>query len=738
MPKPYCNISFDKTIARWDEAIPLGNGFMGALIWGPSDALRFSVDRTDIWDTTPPDGIHSPEFCYQNMVKLAREGNISEIDRIFDAPYNRPAPTKLPAGKIVIDTNCKETVVSGLDISKAQACIFLGKSVLKSFIHAEKKIGFIKLVSEQKAAFALENPAFRFREEADDVYEPEPDALSLKCLTYPEPVIHKENEAQWFVQTVSPDFSYGILLRIKQYENSCEAVYTVASSKDGARWFEEAMERLGNALSEGYESNFQQHCDWWKAYWKKSAVDLPDKLFEKNWYLSNYLFASCSRKGCYPMPLQGVWTADNGNLPPWKGDYHHDLNTQMSYYHYLKANHLEEGESFLDYLWSLRECAREFAKEFYHAEKGICLPSVMAIDGSALGGWGMYSLSPTNQLWLCQAFERHYRFTGDRAFLQERAYPYLKETAQFLLCILEEHDGRYFLPISSSPELHDNTIQAFVTPNSNYDLSLMRYLFISLTGMAEDLGLQEAAVWREVLQKLPKLALDKNDALMISPDESLNESQRHFAHLMAVHPLRLVQYRSEKEKRIIDASILDLERLGTGLWVGFSFTWMAELYAIQKNGNAAAYQLKTFWEHFCSPNGFNLNGDYKRLGLSFFHYRPFTLEANLCAADALQEMLMQTEEGIVELFPAIPEEWQKRKTGFTRLRAEQGLLVSAVMENGTVTSLSLEAPSSMAIRLRKAAWLKRLAAKYNWPEEEETYNISCAKRRIAFALCKDF
>ena len=124
------------------------------------------------------------------------------------------------------------------------------------------------------------------------------------------------------------------------------------------------------------------------------------------------------------MPLQGVWTADDGKLPPWKGDYHHDLNTELCYCAYEKAGHFAEGESFLDYLWKMRDCGRKFSREFYGAD-GICLPGTMTQNGDSLGGWGMYSLSPVNQLWLCQSFERHWRFTGDQKFLRERAYPYL-------------------------------------------------------------------------------------------------------------------------------------------------------------------------------------------------------------------------------------------------------------------------------------------------------------------------
>ena len=97
------------------------------------------------------------------------------------------------------------------------------------------------------------------------------------------------------------------------------------------------------------------------------------------------------------------------------------------------------------------------------------------------------------------------------------------------------------------------------------------------------------------------------------------------------------------------------------MWVGFSFVWMAHLYAVQGNGEGAYEQLRIFWESFCSPNGFHLNGDYKRRGYTTFHYRPFTLEANMYAADGLQEMLLQTRKGRIDLFPAVPESWKEKE-----------------------------------------------------------------------------
>lgn len=718
MPQAYTNLVFEKNITQWDEAIPLGNGLCGALIWGDSNGLRFSLDRGDIWDNTPFEGVFSEEFTYENMVRLAREGKEEEIRRIFDAPYNHLVPTKLPAGKLIFDFLCNENVRSELDLSKAEALITIGDKIhLRSFLHAENKLGFISVdCSENGFRYWVENPQYGIKGENEINSASQSSSVntaSLQQLKYEPAVITKVPQSCSFTQKITEDFSYGVFVRSQEYHDHTEIVYLIASSLDGSDWQQQAALKLETALQEGYEVNFESHCHWWEQYWRQSSISLPDKFFEKNWYLTQYFLASCSRKGCYPMPLQGVWTADNGSLPPWKGDYHHDLNTQLSYYSYLKANHLPEGESFLDYLWNMADCGRDFAKSFYHS-KGLCLPSVMTLTGQPMGGWGMYALSPTNQLWLCQSFERYYRTTGDRDFLINKAYPYLSQSAECILGLLEERDGLYYLPISSSPEIHDDHIQSFVTPNSNYDLSLMRYLFGTLKKLAEELENGEEEKWHKVLLKLPELAVTENGVLMVSPDERLEESHRHFSHAMAIHPLRLIPYEGEENRRIIDATIEDLERLGTGYWVGYSFTWMAELYAIQRNGNGAAYQLETFWRNHCSQNGFHLNGDYKKRGTSLFHYRPFTLEGNFCAADALQEMLLQSEENQIRLFPAIPEEWVEQTVSFDNLRAENGVLVSATLEKGKVTLLELHFTREATVTL------------YPYPEQE-TKRIVTAK-----------
>lgn len=684
------SMKFNNTINVWDEAIPLGNGALGCLIWGHSDALRLSVDRCDIWDCTEPP-VPSKEYSYKSLVDLSREGKIDEIRAIFNAPYSKPAPTKLPAGKIIVDLGVKSNVESELDIENAKATIKSGNVCLESFLDAsESKLGYIK-INSSKCDIKIENPEFGI---IGEIKPEEQIPNSLKTLHY-----ERANKVcydvdgvtyKYFTQKISDDNTYGLFLAQKVVDGVVYAVYTVERGNNAHQITDIALEKLTKALNIGFEETFKTHLDWWKNYWSESYIELnDDAFFEQNWYLSNYFLGSCSRKGYFPMPLQGVWTADDGEIPPWKGDYHHDLNTELSYYSYLKANHLEEGESFIDYVLSLENIARNFAKNFYAADEGLCIPGCMDIDGNALGGWPMYSFSPVNCAWLCRGLADYYDYTHDEEYLKEKAYPFAKEYGKFLLCLLKENaDGKLVLPISSSPEIHDDNKEAYLTPNSTYDLSLMKRLFIDLAHFADILGYgDDKNKWEDVSARFDDIPIDTDGTLMLARDERLLESHRHFSHMMAIHPLKLIRYDTPENKRIIDASLEDNAKLGHYYYVGYSFTWRAELYAVQRNGEKAHEALDTFWNYYCLPNGFHCNGDYKDKLNCNWTYRPFTLEGNMCAADALQEMLLQDIDNKVVICPAVPDKWNDYSF---KLRSSNGVIVT-VKNNNDERKVILEA-----------------------------------------------
>lgn len=707
---PAHELRFDEAITRWDEALPLGNGMTGCLIWGNGSPLRFSLDRGDIWDLRKAPETLDPGFTYREMVRLAKERDQEGLRKRFDDFYgDYPYPTKLPAG--ALEYRLPEAPVQAanrLSFANAVADVRLsggqGEAVVRCFLHADNELGYLRIEGEGAAAegeLVVLPPDYAGKREqsyAEDmvVYG------NLMQLGYPAAEEREEQGLRWFRQQAAEGLEYAIVLAEgRAADGAREAVFAIVTNGSGDGWLEDAQQRVRGALAEGFEAALVSHADWWARYWSRSALSLPDEQAEFQWYLNNYLFASTSRKGCPPMPLQGVWTADDGKLPPWKGDYHHDLNVQLCYQHYMKANHLEEGESLLDFLWDLRSQARAFARDFYEAP-GINLPSVMTLDGAPMGGWPMYSFSITNQLWLSQCFDHYWLYTGDEDFLRERAYVYMSETAECVAAWLTPGpDGLLRLPVSSSPEIYNNSIESWLTPNSNYDLSLMRYVFGRLVELAQRLGYDEdAARWSDVLSRLPELAVTPEGVLMLSPDDTLRESHRHHAHLMPVYPLRLVQPdRSDEERRIFDATIQDFEKYGRGLWTGYSYAWAAGIYVTRGNGEAALYHLRQMWDHMCTQNGFHVNGDFRNTGMSFFHYRPFTLEGNFAAVDALQEMLLRTDGETIRLFPALPSAWRQGTIAFDDFRGEMGVVVSARLTDGQAAEVRLRAERSGSFRL---------------------------------------
>lgn len=699
-PSEMHDLNFCQPIARWDEALPLGNGLTGCLLWGDGAPLRFSLDRGDLWDTRPAPEILADDFTYRNLIDLVRRREQEEIACRFNDFFTLyPYPTKLPAGRLELDfgfpvkhMNCR------LNIREAKAEVEwnAGEEACRaeSFLHAETGLGYIKMrgTGAARPDLRLVPPAYSGSYEAPDDYRNSLE-ISLASLGYPEATFGVDGDVKWFHQKTNHSLEYAIVVAERKYsEHEIEWVYVIAANLDGTEWFKGAKERVREGIRIGFNGASQTHTAWWKRYWRQSSLTLSDFEMEKQWYLTNYLFGSCSRKYAPPMPLQGVWTADEGMLPPWKGDYHHDLNVQLCYWHYLKANHLTEGESLLDFLWELRPVASEFARTFYETP-GINLPSVMTIDGKPLGGWPMYALSPTNQIWLSQAFDHYWKYTGDLQFLETRTYVYMKETAECIEQLLHPgDDGKLRLSLSSSPEIHNDTLDAWLTPNSNYDLSLLRYLFARLEQMADLLGkAAEREKWKDILSRLPELAINET-GLKLSPDEALNETHRHLSHAMAIYPLQTLDYRhSESDKQVIDQTIAHLEKLGKGYYCGYTFAWIAAIYTRQGNGEAARYHLKTFWEYMCSPNGFHLNCDFKETGLTGMRGRVFTLEGNMAAADALQEMLLQTSDGLIRPFPSIPKEWFESGAEFRRFRGDMGILVSAKLAAGRLDFVELHA-----------------------------------------------
>ncbi len=709
MTKEKYNLNLSAPIDRWDEAIPLGNGLMGTLLWGQSGIVTLSLDRGDLWDLRVPAIQSRKEWNYAELIKLVEQKDDKRINKLFENDlYECPYPTKLPAGGIQLDFGESCAIQSfGLDMKSAVGNVQMADGLVELFCHAEKPVGVIR-VTGRAAKLDVVPFDFAHRYKIDPNDSNDIPARVPALLGYPPARRGNSDNLCWFVQKCADGMQYAVVVGHRQTDKGTEYVYTVSSTADGPDPLEIGRKRILDALGTGYNLLLKPHKKWWKQFWSRSAVTLPDERIEKLYYFGQYLYGAGSRRGAPPMPLQGVWTEAEKMLPPWKGDYHHDMNTEMTYSAYQAANRLDSGLSFLDFMWDLLPVHREHARKFLNTG-GACVPGMMALDGRFIAGWAQYITGPTMGPWIAHLFYLHWRYTMDKEFLAERAYPYCKEIAQCIEELLKpDENGKLKLPLSISPEIHDNTLDAWLPPNSNYDQALMRWLFGALIEMSGILKrTEEKKQWQKVLDQLEELAIEDvsvwdlpdGPALMIAPGKPLHESHRHFAHMMAIHPLGTLHIEGTKrDRQVIEQTVLQLDNLGTHAWGGFGLGWFSIIAARIGHAERALTMLELTVKGFLLRNGFHVNGDVNNTGMSLYKCRIFTLEINFCISQAVHEMLLQSWNGIIRIFPATSNEWAD--VSFENLRAEGAFLVSAKRKTGRTVSIKIVSEKGELLRLR--------------------------------------
>jgi alpha-L-fucosidase 2 len=699
-PRPEHGLRYTTPALVWDEAMPLGNGLLGALVWGGGRPLRISLDRTDLWDLRPVPEFHSPEYSYRRMRQWVKEGRIDDLHRLYDKPYGYPGPTKIPAGRIELTLGDEgQFQNAALDLAKADAKVQFGEGgVACVFVHATEPLGVVHITGKP-AAVALIAPPFagKVTEEAG---ANKISAGDLATLRYEAPVQHRGETWAGYLQKGWGDFRFAVALVWRASGRDWLGIWSICTSNDAADPLTAARKCCEAALDEGLDKLVWEHEQWWASYWKRASVSVPNPVIERQWYLETYKFGAAARPDTPPITLQGPWTADDMKIPPWKGDYHHDLNTQLSYWPAYSGNRLEGAWGYVRWLWARRENARAWTKRFFDLP-GLNVPMTADLEQNQIGGWHQYTHSATTAAWLGHHFYLQWRYSMDRQFLMDRLYPWLRDTSVFLEAVTEKGpEGKRTLPLSSSPEINDDRLTAWFPSITNYDLALIRWTLATTAALARELGRSdEADHWRRVLSEMPDLAVDPNShKLLVAKDYPLPSSHRHFSHLMAIQPLGTIRWENgPADQAIIKASLADLDAKGTSAWCGYSFSWLANLAARARDGEKAERALQIFSEAFCLRNGFHCNGDQSDRGYSNFRYRPFTLEGNFAAAAGLQEMLLQSYSGTIRIFPAVPASW--KDVSFKTLRAEGAFLISAERKGGLTQQVEVTAEKGGRLRL---------------------------------------
>ncbi len=694
--KPQYNLQFNHLADKWDEAMPLGNGMLGALIWGKDNKLRISLDRADLWDERK--ALDLSKFNFKWVEEQVLKKDYKPVQELGDRPYDAyPYPTKLPAAAIEFNISAFGKVISNvLDIQKALNTVkFKNGVVFNCYIHATLQQGYFSfenLSSEKDFTDAI--PLLIIHNynssQSQDGNNSSHEVEGLEKLGYAKgTVVQTANSIRYRQPTYSGHY-YEVMIAWKKFPgNRLIGSWTISNDKPAP------LGGLNVDLKE--PTNWKTHLAWWKNYWAQSSLSLPDTVIEKQYYLELYKLGCVSRAGAPAITLQAVWTADDGSLPPWKGDFHNDLNTQLSYWPAYTSNHLAEAATYTDWLWKIRQKNIQFTKQYFGVD-GLNVPGVVTLDGDAMGGWIQYALSPMVGAWCAQYFYWQWKYSMDNNFLKDKAYTYIHDVATYLENITRLKDGVRKLPLSSSPEYNDNNINAWFLDWSNFDLSLAKFLFTAATEVSNATGKEkEAKHWQEILQQLPGYEVNET-GFTVAPGQNLNESHRHMSQYMAIYPLALLDINKPDDKIIIENSLHRIEQMGTRNWCGYSFAWMASLYARAYKADSAVKQLQIFASNFCSPNSFHLNGDQKGGQYSASGGRPFTLEGNFAFAEGVHELLLQSRAGYIQVFPAVPASWND--VSFSNLRAEGAFIISAQRKDGVAAEVKVTAEKGGLLRIK--------------------------------------
>ncbi len=700
-PAPENNLLFKSLSKSWDEAIPLGNGMLGALVWEKDGKLRFSLDRADLWDLRPMVNLNTPEWKFSWVREQWEKNTYAKVQEMFDVPYDRePAPSKIPGAALEFDISSFGDIESVELHLKDALCTVKWKNgiSLETFVNAKGLIGWFRFKGLNEGLIPdLLPPSYNL--EGTSGAESPVTGQDLRRLGYPKGEIVNKDNSITYNQEGWGGFRYMVNVRWKEEKGAVEGCWSISSEFPG--WTEQAKAEAltEQAIGKGFENNLNNHRIWWKDFWSQSDISVPDTLLQKQWYMEMYKLGSATGNGAPPISLQAVWTADNGKLPPWKGDFHHDLNTQLSYWPAYSSNHMDQEKGYTEWLQKNRTEFEKYTKEYYGVS-GLNVPGVTTLTGQPMGGWIQYSFGPTVSAWLGHHFYLRWRYTMDKDFLEKEAYPWIRDVAIFFdeLSVRDEK-GLRKLPLSSSPEIFNNSKQAWFPEMTNFDLGMVRWTYEKAAELAEELGKsEESSKWRTILSEWPGFDTDPGKGFSFIEGVPYNESHRHFSHLVAFHPLGLVDWsQGEKDQNIIRSTIATLDSVGPDWWCGYSYSWLGNIKARAFDGKGAAEALRIFASDFCLKNSFHVNGDQSGTGKSKFTYRPFTLEGNFAFASGLQEMLIQSHAGVVRVFPAIPGEW--KDLSFDKLRTEGAFLVSSVMKAGLVQNVEILSEKGGELRI---------------------------------------
>jgi alpha-L-fucosidase 2 len=728
------NFAYDQATENWQTGLPLGNGDLAAMAYQAKNRLCWGLTKSEIRDLRHP---VIPFHSHEEIRRVVEEEkdylqadymNEEEGDFRIDSYF----PCFLPAGGInlIPIENAPDFSVKRqeLDIYKANHKIELANGgKVESFVYHEANILALKLTGLKETKFEFKLLA----EGVDPEIAAEIPGSNQNVADQMRREVFRHKTYSWESKNAEQKIYYAdgnqALSRIEisggcfenaQNDNAILSIQedelimflTITSAREGAFLQRRLKRMLENTWQKNYERLKGDHENYWHDRWSRCVIMLPDQAVEKEWYFFVYTMAASSR-GHYPVPLMSAWNLKFNQ--PYHGDYHNNINSQMCYWPVFAANQSDLAEIYIKHFWEiLPEMEMETRKIFNMP--GARIPFASVGGGKDYWGVGYWRYEFFCSAWTAQIAWWHYEYTKDLDFFKQYGWPLVKAVADFYIAYLEKDtdSGKWFLPLSKTVEdtIFNIVPSKRLIKDAGADLCAVHGHLADAVKAARELGLEDTAKsYEDVLLNLNPIP-EQNGEYCIYKDCPLDLPVSHPYTIQPIYPTGLASNLSD-EKTIEKAQktlrnvwncssrvttnskypekLYWNDDLSMG-WLGVSHAWMG-------NGNEALGMIRQGWLENCLlPNGFLSSQAAEP------DKRParMWMQNQLCGfANAVNEMLLQSHNGVIQVLPAIPDAWQKELT-FIEMSARNNVKISASMKEGKVSWITVNARTETEIKLK--------------------------------------